>query len=132
MTCVSGWQCRPYVQSRKLFRNNARQGMGPSKSSLWSEQRGDLYVVFSYRYIWPIYVNWKGVWFANEDKFSRTTTKHQGQAHPLKPVLYLSRHILLDIIQNGEPVPEVLVMAAQAKLLSDDLMIEATKVRIAA
>jgi hypothetical protein len=43
-----------------------------------------LYVVFSYGQHWPLFVFEKigGTWMVNEDKFSRTTSKHRGQAHP--------------------------------------------------
>jgi hypothetical protein len=44
-----------------------------------------LYVVFSYGDHWPLYVYEKvgGTWLENEDKFSRTTSKHRGQVRPV-------------------------------------------------
>ena len=47
-------------------------------------QTEGLYVVYSYRISWPIYV-WSEVaqkWFANKDKFSLTTSRHMSYAHP--------------------------------------------------
>jgi hypothetical protein len=89
-------------------------------------------MVFSYRFSFPIYANWKGVWFANKDKVSRTTSKHQSQAHPLTQCVPVERIDLEYLALFGEPAPELLVRAAQLKLLPDELIHEATKARIAA
>lgn len=82
---VSGWKCRDYVRRCEPFQNNGR--------SLWSEWVGDIYVVYSYGRHWPLYACWKGAWFKNADRYSRTTSKHAVQAHPLvdTPVTPLSR-----------------------------------------
>ena len=43
------------------------------------------YVVYSYRYTWPLFVfdNLAQVWYENKDKVSPTTSKHRTQLHPL-------------------------------------------------
>lgn len=43
-----------------------------------------LYVVYSYGHHWPLFVYEKigGTWMVNEDKASRTTSKHRGQVWP--------------------------------------------------
>lgn len=43
-----------------------------------------LYVVYSYGEHWPLFVYEKvgGTWMVNEDKASRTTSKHKGQVWP--------------------------------------------------
>lgn len=132
-TVTSGWKARQYVQELKPFHNNSKTGSGPKDSTLWGEFVSDgLYVVYSYRRSWPIYANWKGVWFANKDRFSRTTSKHQSQAHPLTQCVPVERISLEYLALFGEPVPELLVRAAQLKLLPDELIHEATKARITA
>lgn len=135
---TSGWKARQYVQELKPFHNNSKTGSGPKDSTLWGEWqtfadgKPSIYVVYSYRRNFPIYANWKGVWFANKDKFSRTTSKHQSQAHPLTQCVPVERIDLEYLALFGEPVPELLVRAAQLKLLPDELIHEATKARITA
>lgn len=42
--------------------------------------RGNSYVVYSYGYHWPMYVFTAGQWFANQDRYSVTTSKQMSQA----------------------------------------------------
>ena len=123
-TRVSGWKARPYVQQLKPFHNSNKQ--------LYAQWEGDLYVVYSYGRHWPLYINWNGVWFSNTDKYSRTTTKHASQTHPLTQCVPLSKIDMEYLVLFGRPQPDILVKAAQLKLLSDDLISEVTKARIAA
>lgn len=51
-------------------------------SNIFSEQWEYAYVVFSYRYDYPILINIAGLWFENEDKYSRTTSRHLSSARP--------------------------------------------------
>ena len=131
-TRVGGQSCRPYVQKLQLFHNSGSNHRHPKGATLWSEQRGDIYVVFSYGYHWPLYINWKGVWFANSGKVSRTTTKHTSQANPLVGTVPLDRTLMVMLLAEERPQPDILVKAAQLKLLPDSLIPEATKARIAA
>ena len=61
-------------------------------SNVWGEhtdvETGEVtlnYVVYSYRYTWPLFVfdNLAQVWYENKDKVSRTTSRHRTQLHPL-------------------------------------------------
>lgn len=133
-TVTSGWKARQFVKELKPFHNNSKSGTGPNNSTLWGERVSDeLYVVYSYRRGWPIYINWKGVWFSNEDKYSPTTSKHQSQTHPLVTTVPLPRRVMCDFTVAGEPpMPEVLVKAAMLNLLPDELIPEATRARITA
>lgn len=131
-TRVGGQSCRPYVQQLQLFHNSGSNHRHPKGSTLWSERRGDLYTVFSYGHHWPLYINWKGVWFANRGKISRTTTKHASQAHPLTQCVPLSIVEMEYLVLSGRPQPDILVKAARLKLLPEHLIPEATKARIAA
>ena len=53
-------------------------------SNLFSESKPKYYVVYSYGYHFPIllYVRANATWFINNDKYSRSTSKHQSQTHP--------------------------------------------------
>jgi hypothetical protein len=77
MKRVANKNARPCVQNREAF-----QG-----SNIFAEWRGDdtfdaRYIVYSYGKHFPMYIWTDGKWYGNSDKYSRTTSKHQGQAHP--------------------------------------------------
>lgn len=131
-TRVSGWKAREYVQKLQLFHNSGTNHRHPKGATLWSEQRGDIYVVFSYGYHWPLYINWKGVWFRNSDKYGLTTSKHSSQANPLVQCVPLCQSLMVMLLAKERPCPEMIVMAAQLKLLPDSLIPEVTSARIAA
>ena len=129
---VSGWKCREYVQKLQLFHNSGSNHRHPKGATLWSEQRGDIYVVFSYGDHWPLYVNWKGVWFKNKDKYGPTTSKHSSQVNPFVPAVPMEQCLMVLLMARQRPNPEMLVMAAQLKLLPEHLIPEATQARITA
>lgn len=65
---------RNKVEARMLFKGN----------SVFSVWEGELYVVYSYGYHFPMYV-WDGAireWIGNTDKYSSTTSRHQGKCRP--------------------------------------------------
>lgn len=130
-TRVSGWKCRTYVQNKQPFHNSGSNHRHPNGSTLWGEQRGDMYTVYSYGYHWPLYAYWKGIWFSNKDKYGRTTSKHSSQANPLTASVPLGQSDMA-LIAAGHVRPEYLVLAAKLKLLPDDLTVDATIARIAA
>lgn len=81
---INGRTCRPYVQARKPFTNSNGQLFGRYETPL-------LYVVYSYGDHWPLFA-WDGFeWYENEDKCTRTTSKHHSTAHPLAPTTKVSR-----------------------------------------
>ena len=121
-TRVSGWKCREYVQRKQPFHNSNKQ--------LYGKWEGDLYVVYSYGPHWPLYINWKGVWFKNKDKYSPTTNKHSSQANPLVGTVPLDQSLMVLLLAKERPCPEMVVMAAQLKLLPDSLIPEVTKARL--
>jgi hypothetical protein len=51
----------------------------------FARYEGELYVVYSFGQHWPmfIYDPAAGQWFENEDRFSRTTSKHHTQCYPI-------------------------------------------------
>lgn len=82
MKQIANADARPYVERREPFKG----------SNLWSESRMTfdqdptrVYVVYSYGQHFPMWVYDESTyqWFGNYDKYSRTTSKHKGQTHPL-------------------------------------------------
>ena len=133
---TSGWNARQYIQSLTPFHNSGSNHRHPKGSTLWGEwmtfadDSDPLYVVYSYGSHWPLYANWKGVWFANKDKASRTTSKHYSQAHPHTGVVALSKIDMEYLVLFGQPEDQHLVEAAKLKLLPDELIPMATAARI--
>jgi hypothetical protein len=80
LTETTNQRCRDLVQRKIEFTAN----------NIFSEQqRNGCYVVFSYGTHFPLFIydSIAGVWFANSDKYSRSTSKHKTQAHPLCEVI---------------------------------------------
>jgi hypothetical protein len=70
---------RDYVRNGVPFRNSNGQLFGR-----W--ETPDLFVVYSYGEHWPLFL-WAGrtdTWYANEEKYSSTTSRHYTYAHPHK------------------------------------------------
>lgn len=69
--------CRTFVERRVPFHTSNKQLFG-----YWTPS--GVYAVFSYGQHWPLFVFVSEVnrWFANEDKYGTTTSKHYGKAHP--------------------------------------------------
>ena len=81
----------PYVANRDA-RRCVQERIQFKGSNTWGEcvdaETGEValnYVVYSYRYTWPLFVfdDLAQVWYENVDKASRTTSKHRTQLHPL-------------------------------------------------
>ena len=70
-------ECRQYVERRVPFHTTNKQLFG-----YWCTS--GVYAVFSYGQHWPLFVYepTTSKWFANEDKYGTTTSKHYGKAHP--------------------------------------------------
>lgn len=80
--------CRSYVKSLTPFDTSSKpHAKNGTIFARWTTP--DTYVVYSYGTHWPLHIcvvnpdNGSRIWFSNEDKHSRTTSKHYGQAHPL-------------------------------------------------
>lgn len=69
---VSNWQAGACAAARKLFVAN----------NIYSEQIGEMYVVYSYGPHFPLYIYDAGEWYVNSDSYSRTTAKHRHNARP--------------------------------------------------
>ena len=76
MSYVPLREVRDHVAQRKEFKGN---NIFARKLGRIGEQ---IYAVFSYRYDYPILIHAAGMWFENQDKFSRSTTRHLSSARP--------------------------------------------------
>jgi hypothetical protein len=77
-----------------------------NNDTAWGEHThsGDLYVVYSYGYHFPMYIyDYKAQqWFGNSDKYSSTTSRHQSQARPRHvDITYLDTSMMKLIINAG-------------------------------
>lgn len=90
MTKIPNHKAREFVQLKAPFRG----------SNLYADNVSNSYVVYSYGEHHPLYVyNFTHQqWYANTDKYSRTTTKHAGQAHPHDPNMLYGTTMILDRI----------------------------------
>jgi hypothetical protein len=129
-TRVSGWKCRTYVQNLIPFHNSGSNIGHPMGATLWGERQGDSYVVYSYGRHWPLYVNWRGIWFSNRDKYSPTTSKHASQANPLVNTVPLPKIDLEYLVLFEVPHDNDLIEAAKLNLLPEDLIPMAAAKRI--
>ena len=61
------------------------------------------YVVYSFRYTWPLFVfdDLAQVWYENVDKASRTTSKHRTQLHPLCDTIPLGVEDMKIVAREG-------------------------------
>jgi len=62
-----------------------------------------MYVVYSYGTHWPLFVfdTVDRVWYENSDKYSTSTSKQRGQAHPHVDTTKASKSLLNRLIANG-------------------------------
>lgn len=77
---VPNSKCRPYVEQHIPFEGSNLWGTWQDSTIIESTDKQ--YVVYSYGHHFPIYIFAGGQWFANEDKYSQSTSRHQSQARP--------------------------------------------------
>jgi len=75
---VANKDARSRVQKREEFE-------GSNTFGVWKYTPDDAerYVVYSYGLHWPLFIYEAGKWYENDDRYSRTTTQHRSQLHPL-------------------------------------------------
>lgn len=87
---------REYVNARQQFH-------APNLKGEWKTDwdGNEYYVVYSYGY-YPIYIFKDGIWYGNEDSYSRTTGKHMSYSRPSNGKIYwLSRREMEDLERSG-------------------------------
>lgn len=110
---IANSKARDYVQQHLPFKGSNMWGewydvgiIFPGDSTSEIVRR---YVVYSYRYTWPLFVYDPQVdaWYENRDEYSRTTKRHQSQAHPhtynkdAKPTIKLCVDDMRIVAQQG-------------------------------
>lgn len=77
---TSNSKARDYVNSMEEFIGSNIYSHWYS----WDEGMSRLYVVYSYGSHFPMYIydDNEDVWVGNQDKYSRSTTRHQSQCRP--------------------------------------------------
>lgn len=96
---IANRDARQYVQNRKPFEG----------SNLYAKQRTLVtaddtvtwYTVYSYGEHYPMFIHINGHWFANEDKYSPTTSKHRSQCHPHADTFPLSTRWMQVLAEQG-------------------------------
>ena len=76
MARLANTELRGPIKRREMFKTNS--------GSVFPQRTGSLYVVYSYGEHFPMWVYDGDIsqWFGNDDRFSRTTSKQQGQTRP--------------------------------------------------
>jgi len=93
-----------HVQSKTAFTNT-------NKTLFGNYVYSGIYVVYSYGSHFPIYAYEpkSDRWFANEDKYSRTTTRHQSLAHPRTETYPLSSEAMRELVNHADGYERVVV-----------------------
>lgn len=90
--------CRTYVERRVPFHTSNKQLFG-----YWTTS--GVYACFSYGQHWPLFVYEPTTckWFANEDKYGTTTSKHYSKAHPFNTPtpIHLSCAAMQQLVSGG-------------------------------
>jgi hypothetical protein len=102
MTKVANTKCRSYVTARLPFKGSNLNGEWVKPlTALRNETDKQQYVVYSYGQHFPVYVYSEGMWFENEDKYSRTTARHLSQARPTDKTILLSTRAMIALVVEG-------------------------------
>lgn len=96
---IANRDARKYVIRHKEFRGS---NMYAEKRCL-DDEGNYVYTVYSYGPHFPLYVfdSRVGCWYANEDKYSQTTTRHQAQARPPHVSMYVPTGTMEAMARRG-------------------------------
>ena len=91
---VANAQCRYYVNNRSAFKG----------SNLHGEVRANLYIVWSYKW-YPLYIyDFKlQCWYANNERYSVSTSRQASQSHPeASGIHYISHESMKDVLAGKD------------------------------
>lgn len=94
---TTNYNVRKHVQAKEPFIAN-------NIFAEWVQtNEEEVYAVYSYGMHFPMYVFIPSVnrWLANTDRYSVTTSKHKGQAHPHESCKEVSKDFLIDVLDMG-------------------------------
>lgn len=71
-------------------------------SSVFAENKNNLYIVYSYGYHWPLFVYEyeTSTWYENQDKCSPTTSKHASQLRPTPNTVKIPLKSIKQLTEN--------------------------------
>lgn len=82
-------KCRQFVQAKTDFQGH----------NLFGITENGKFVVYSYGRHFPLFAFINGIWYSNSDKYSMSTSKQYGQAHPLCDTVSISTTELKKLIE---------------------------------
>lgn len=89
-------KARSFTEQRKPFQGSNLFGV-----FTLLDATQEVYVVYSFDTHYPMYIHTNGCWFENEDRFSKTTSKHLVQARPSSNTIKLSTRWMQRLANNG-------------------------------
>jgi len=94
MKRVANIRARAAVTAREAFQgsNMFAEWRGTEAEPAIGKPSTLRYVVYSYGTHFPMYIWEADRWYGNSDKYSRSTSKHQSQAHPPVPSSEIEWH----------------------------------------
>ena len=126
---VSNGGCRKFVQTLRAFNTHPKPAVGAYYGTIFARwTTPSTYVVYSYGEHWPLHICFlprpdaepdERIWVHNEDKTTRTTSKHYGQAHPHPSSrtisLYVSRRTIEAL--SALTYPQLVRLRMEGKLV---------------
>jgi hypothetical protein len=101
MAKIPNRDARLHVEQRKPFEGSNIRGKWLCPTNAEDVERDGIYVVYSYGEHFPMYIYAENTWFENEDKVSRTTSKHQSQCRPTERTILLSTAWMKQLVAVG-------------------------------
>jgi hypothetical protein len=100
MTRIANRDAYRYVCRHEEFKGS---NLYAERWRLDDEGNEYVYTVYSYGEHFPLYVFDSRVecWYANADKYSRTTSRHQSQAHPPHVSYYVPTELMEAMARRG-------------------------------
>lgn len=100
---VANRDARRSVQDLKVFKGSNTWGEWYETNHVGSNEITANYVVYSFRYTWPLFVfdTVANVWYENVDDVSPTTKKHRTQLHPLCKTIPLGVEDMRIVVREG-------------------------------
>lgn len=99
---IANRDARGYVKKQHPFQgNNIFAQFHTVNNEDGTNGPGTWYAVYSFGDHWPLFIHADGIWFENEDKFSRTTAKHRTQTHPHCSTVLLSGWWMKRLVKGG-------------------------------
>ena len=103
MTKITNAQAKLYIERKEEFKTGNETIFGEFYEGDTDQSIPAVYVVYSYGKHFPMWVYDYGAdqWYGNQDKYSRTTTKHQSITKPQNIHQWLDTATLKRVINLG-------------------------------